>query len=577
VPSVAIANAPSAPTLPSAPWLEPALSAPDDLLPHDHVPTFGSSFLPVVAEHDSALVETSFGAFVLRAKSGIHGPYSLGPRVFVAFGADGAAYVVRPSGRLLRATLSDDGGLGPFEPGGLVDGVTQWRVGRQVVAAANAEALHLSRDRGATFERATLAADSIAGVFVRSDDLLVVQASATFVSRDGGRSFDKTVSPPPLRQHGDWIYGEDRSCGKAIFVALSGAGRFVEVPSLPGDVPEQGRRWENAARRFAVSSELVLEPVRPMPWPDPRPFPNASKLYAGYPRCQVSSLGSGRITKTVKMIETGHDICPFECEGLGCLHGLRAPPLPPTKTRAYLFHDGLCPAATADVCAKDAPMLTPPHALFVEDTAFHAKSARSVPVPLGCRPRFTAFSAGLVVLPCASTKTTSTLWVATADADFRLEAMLPSSGTLGPDDFEMVSDGTAMLATYGKLVTDSRAWVRRPWAVGVKDAWRDVSRPNAIAFLLRLAGVVDVVVAEPDLGPDAISILEDRPDGVTTAVAHAKIPGDLWCIGRKDGVLVGIRRTAAGYFRRIVFHASGALDEGPLLDGRGRLAPGCGL
>lgn len=574
---MAVATTPPTPPRPSAPWLEPALPAPDGIVPNDRSPTLGD-FAPLVAQHDSALVETSFGAFVLRAKSGIHGPYSLGSRSFLAFGANGTLYLSRPSGRVIRADPAEDGGLGPFELGGLVDGVTQWSVGRHVVAAASAEALHVSRDRGDTFERVSLPESSIAAIFVRSDDLIVVRAAHTFVSRDRGLTFEKTVPTPPLRRHGDWVYGEDASCAKPVLVALSGAGRFVEVPALPADAAEGRLRWENLAQRFEISSQLVLEPVRPMPWPDPRPLPTAAKPYAGYPRCLPGRAGSARKTKAVKMILTGHDIGPFECEGLDCLHGLRAPSLPPTRTRAYLLHDGLCPASSdGGKCARDAPMLTPPHALFVEDAAFHQKTVRSVAVPLGCRPRFAAFSAGLVVLPCASTKTTSTLWVATADADFRLEAMLPSSETLGPDDFEMVSDGTAMLATYGKLVTDSRAWVRRPWAVGVKDAWRDVSRPNAIAFLLRPAGVVDVVVAEPDLGPDAISILEDRPDGVTTAVAHAKIPGDLWCIGRKDGALVGIRRTAAGYFRRIVFHASGAVDEGPLLDGRGRLAPGCGL
>ncbi len=124
----------------------------------------------------------------------------------------------------------------------------------------------------------------------------------------------------------------------------------------------------------------------------------------------------------------------------------------------------------------------------------------------------------------------------------------------------MAADGTTMLAHYGE---GSRAYVRAPVAIGA-NAWRDVSRAGAVSYALRAGGVVDVVLGDGDL----LTLIEDTPTGKREVLIRVPI-GDLWCLGHKNGRIVGIRRKPAGSFERIVIEQTGVTVDGAVLDGSG--------
>ncbi len=557
--------------LSSAPWLEPPLPLPahDDPITAIGPPDLTPREILAVAP-EAVLVQTDHGVFLVTEGSGIDGPYDLGTWSAVGFGGS-TLFVVRPTGRVLRAPLLANGGLGAFALGGLVDGATQWAFGAPWMAAVVGDGVFVSRDEGLTFERRTVDDGPVRSVFVGLDGLLVVQARRSWVSRDGGKTFALPLATPPLHQHGAWIYGSDASCTSERWVALGGDGRFHRVPGPPpATTAEESRRRAIAlAARFALDTLAKPRPAAAMPWPGRLP-PPPGPLYEGYPLCAGKPpVGTGRKTKTVQTIVVGTEESPAPCAGLACARVLRAPIR--SRTSAALLGDGLC--ADPKDCVAAAPWQLPPHLLFAQRGPFHVSSVATTAVPLGCRPGWVASSGGLVVLACRSTQHLTTLWTADATRELRLEASL-ALGEVGPDDLQMVEDGSALLAAYGVAPTDAHAWVRRPVAVGVEHAFREVTRPGGVAYLLQPAAQVDVVVAEAD---GSFSIVVDAPDGATRVVAGARLAGDLFCVGRKDGRHVGLRRTPTGGFRRLRFRADGVDDDGIALDGSGRLSPSCGL
>lgn len=124
----------------------------------------------------------------------------------------------------------------------------------------------------------------------------------------------------------------------------------------------------------------------------------------------------------------------------------------------------------------------------------------------------------------------------------------------------MLYDGTAMLTAYGAPdIPMARAWVRQPVDIGAEDAWREVTRLHAGGYLLRDAGVVDVVVAEPSRGDDVFTLVEDAPGKPPRELlAHVSAGGELWCVGHSDKGITGLRRTRDGQFETVLFTQGGA-------------------
>jgi hypothetical protein len=207
-----------------------------------------------------------------------------------------------------------------------------------------------------------------------------------------------------------------------------------------------------------------------------------------------------------------------------------------TRTSAFLLHDGLHAGET---------IVRRPHLLFMDDDIKRLeRSVRTVSAPATCTPKNVSFRGGLVVLQCAN----GAVHAATSDGAFQHEADFEAPFEVG--DFEMIDDATAMYASY-PVDGKARAWVRAPVPLGA-NAWRSVSRSDAVAYVLRDGGVVDVVIREGDY---TFSLLTDAPGQIPTMpLAHITIGGDLWCLGRADGRYVGLVRNERLTFDRVVLH-----------------------
>jgi hypothetical protein len=151
-----------------------------------------------------------------------------------------------------------------------------------------------------------------------------------------------------------------------------------------------------------------------------------------------------------------------------------------------------------------------------------------------------------------------------SSSEARWAESFPTAGEIALDDFEMAADGTAMFAKYRE---NTRAFVRSPVALGA-NAWRDVSHAGTVSYALCTGGAVDVILGDGDL----LTLTEDTPTGKHTLLTRVPI-GDLWCLGHKDGRVVGIRRMPAGTFERIVIEKEGVTVDSPVLDGSGAADP----
>ncbi|GAC1352615.1 MAG: hypothetical protein NVSMB1_17250 [Polyangiales bacterium] len=552
------------------------------------IPDFGTVRHVAEGPHTS-IVESAFGYFVVHARDGVTGPYASPvddqhlEAIFID--ADDSVYIADRRGALFQASYRAALGLSPFKQVGFLPSARHWSAGARVVAATSGTEVFVSTDHGATFgASAPRTGEDVAALIVRFDDTLVTQTRgaaglSTFLSHDRGASWTASTRVPPIDMVGAWIFGDDESCGSlaATWAVLARDGRtwVMQSPMMWSAIADRVHRVK---RVLSASAELVAfaEGLVPSSM-DPRPPLETRPAYPGYPMCEVAS-GSRRRSKQVKMLESGAEVSGAEeCEGVECIWATRSARLPPTKTRGYLLHDGLChPSdATGEACRDGVSLVRAPHLLLTKDPSLlRQPTVWAIPLPTACTPRFTAFSSGLIVLLCQDTPASSRIYTMTAEGRWHSEGTLPIDARVSDADFEMTTDGTAMLAWYAKDRVQSKAWVRAPWDVGATSVWREVSRPNAVVYALREGGSVDIVDAEPSAGPHSLSLLEDTPHRSPTAIlSHVHLEGDLWCIGRIGSQIVGILRTTSGSFLRVAFEHGAARTEGVLTDGRDHLDP----
>lgn len=544
-------------------------------------PRFGAVEV-LVAGQRAALTSTAHGIFIVDAVDGISGPYDLEGYESAAF-TKSSLFVGFDRGVERWRRLAGGGWSAP-EPINAPKGTTGWAAGASVLAGRLGANVVVSRDDGVTFTKSTVhGKENVTRIWVRGDDVIVAQtaAGATFTSLNHGQSFARTVHVDHVEQLGDWIFGSDRTCkGELLIAALARDGRtWVQVSDYPS--PSGRSRERDLESLFMATPELVALPPLRMPWADELVLPvETLPKFPGSPLCPGVARGSARRTKAARLLEEGEDIeGASDCSGVECVAQMRPGAMATTKTRAFLLHDALCEGKLGGACAPNAKLTRLPHAVFVTDSTNvpgAVREVRAVAVPKSCVPRFVAFAGGLVTLVCGGKG--PTLFVATHEGTWRAEGSFAFPDELLSRGFEMLADGTATLTAYGS--SPRRQWVRRPVELGVADPWRDVSRAGAVAYLPRFGGAVDVIVAEPTLGEDVFTLVEDAPGSeARTVVAHVKVGGDLWCLGRKADRLVGLRRKPSGGFQRFVVVEGKTVFDGVVLDGRGRTDPtgACGF
>lgn len=552
--------------LPIAPWLEPPLGNRRDW--RDPEVAFGDRAqgyrgLPVRYPAPRGLLAVNErlaifeGLFVLHARHGLSGPYPGPPLQRAVFAFGEVVYVATRDGELHRAHADARVGMGAFEHVADLRVASRWAAGSRRIAASGDTRVFVSDDGGVTFQtHEPRPDDDVTALFVRHDDVIVVQTSAgASASRDGGKSWSSPTPVTSLERVGEWIFALDNSCaGAPEWAVLSADGRtWVREAPRRDDELAQPRRGLTRALEF--SPTLVAHASLPSETPlEPAPPSATRPRYAGYPLC--NPIHSGRRPKTVRMIAAGVDLAPLpDCTGAECLRGSRTVPPPPTRTEAYLYHDGLCDPRDAvdERCRDGAPLTRSPHAALLSVAASGAvNSERSVGLPVGCHPSFVTFASGLALLACRAGAGRS-IYATDADGVWASESSLAIDEAFGPRDLEMALDGTAMLAVYPSA-GPSRAWVRVPVAIGAPGAWREITRASAVDYVLSTRGEALVITSERGAAKDTISIELDSPGRSPRVVlAHVPLDGDLWCVGRNGEDIVGLLRTARGTFERVVF------------------------
>lgn len=562
-------------------WLEPLLEWPPVFVDQNWNGIFDPpARLPTVlatGAHAALVRGGSLGFFVEDETRGFTGPYAFGDVASAAIGATGSLYLARTDGLLYRSDRKADGTwtsatlIGPFPT------PKHWIAAGPLLAGYEGREVFVSSDQGASWMKRPLDAE-VVGLWGRPDGVLVLQLAAapgtrTRVSSDGGRTWGTSVRIDHIRQLGGWIYGNGcDGAGQLRSTALAADGRTWVYVTDPWPSGSQRTFW--LYERFRFSPEMAASPPRQGPWADDVSAPSASlPPFTGAKDCPKRA---PRVVRVNEQPETTSAAEPA-CSGVACLKSWRATPPYPTRTSAYLLHDGLCVASPDDgECPPGYLLSRPPHLAIVNDATVprgESRTLRLVDVPAGCKPRFVTFGAGLIVVPCVGAvgnSHTSTVYTAAADGRWYNEGNLPIDETAQASDFEMRADGTAMFAVYGGNERGARAWVRAPLDAGAQNAWRDVSMPRAAGYTLRDRGTVEVVIAEPERGPDAFSLIESRRDGQTRVIlAHAAAGGDLWCIGSRGKEVLGLRK-ASGRFETVAITGNGATVTGTPSDSLAR-------
>jgi hypothetical protein len=521
----------------------------------------------ITAKQQTALVASTLGVFVLHARAGLWGPYPWRLDA-VDLGANGDVYGVEAGGMIVRARRLASGGWSSLEPIASVRRIDDLAAGTELLVVIEDRFVHVSTDGGQTFTKRTPPVSGrILDVTVRSDDVIVIETKGSvLVSNDRGVSFKETTHVHDFHRMGDWIYVEDRTCPEPVTAVLARDGKtWVRVPL---DVTAMARERRRILElRFTDASTPLVTPAARMPWADDLALP-AETLppYEGHPLCAGPAHPRPPPHERVTLVEP---VKYVTCRGADCILTRRAD-WPRTRTQLGLLGDAICEGTHA--CNEPLRIVEPPHALLLDLATMKTKLLRMPPTCAS--PRFVASSRGLGVLACDAPGERLSIFTVRRGGDFVFETVLDDARRLNDYDLRMAPDGTVLFAVEGE---PSRAWVREPLAIGATSAWRDVARPGALTYRVGNEGHVDVILTEPQLGPDVITVVADAP-GVEkrVEVEKAAVGGDLLCIGRKDGAVVGVR-VRHGIYERIVFGSRAVLTAEPSEhDGVSDLTGACG-
>lgn len=485
-----------------APWLESAL--PEDTVP---VP-FGGSIV-AIGEH-TALAGAPPATVAVDAKQGVLGRIAIpAGTMWVGLGTRDQVIAATDSGTVSRADSPSDAIAGRFSGAASVPGARLWTAAPGLVVAATADRVFVSTDDATTFvETPFRASDPVQEIHARFDGVIVVRVgeersplkSKTLISRDRGRSWTTSAYQPyRIEQLGSWISEGSSEC--SAHVAKDGAWRI----SARDVYPRIKARFEEWPVGF--TSDLPRYRELLPPWTAIEAIPSSDEGPVSTHPCRSAS-GPPPAPPPDSFAATSECL---SCTGPACL---REPSVPETATSFALLDDGVCEQQGGD-CTS--PPIRQPHAAVFDQT-----SATVLALPDGCDPARIVSARGLGLLLCHAAGGVTVFAIDRQHRWEREEVMAETSPRAL--QLSIADDGTIALSRACKAEDRCRAWVRRPLAVGAKNAWSTIEHAGFVGFrALGRGRVMGIEVASRgDLVDVTLSSVDEgglTPLGSTTAEA----------------------------------------------------------
>ncbi|MFO0756542.1 MAG: hypothetical protein U0359_08635 [Byssovorax sp.] len=537
-----------------APWLERA-SAPFELW--EQSPPAGGIIRmrnPILGDTHAVAIEP--GVIILECRVGMlaitrDGVRGLVPKDlrFVGITATGEVYAETSARAPLSAPSVDALVAGKTTPLTTVSRIFD-AAGNYVVALQDG-ALVRSSDAGKTFSPLAVKG-TVDRALVRADGVVLASitgASPTTtwftVSAKGKALPVRRALVKPMRW-GGYIFdelsrdGDDEADAKITLTRDGTPESFAHVrfpdevkgaefisfhPLFLGAPTENTRSWEG--------DKLVSAPKKPKA---PKANANADRLamiLASSDMAVLGSLSGNGVPANVigGVIGTGGGGSrvaggpTLRCQGLKCI-GMHRPLLPPrdgSTLVARFFDDGLCKGPVSGSCVP-GPLLRPPTiGLFQRDT----RALTFQPTPASCEPVSLESMRGLVVLDCKNER-----WTSDGKGPFAREMTLDPAQQ-GSFRHATSEDGTMLIEMeHQKEIVG--AVVRAPVAPGASGAFRTVTRPGAVAYVVLNGGAVLVAISS-DAG-DKLTLTIDAPEGKTELVSNVPVARAVRAIRLNEGV-----------------------------------------
>lgn len=434
-----------------------------------------------VAGHQFGIVSTSSGAFVVDQR-GVFGPI-LAPGAEPVVAAmpirrDGAVLVLTATGKLhetatLASALRGEG----YVQRGVLFAPVAFDAAEDVVVLAEARAVHVSLDAGASFARVELPVDqSVAEVFARADGVVVVVARATnddakrtvLVSRRASKLAPSTYQAHDLARRGGVIHTR---WGCAAALTADGSTWWAPHWMRTGAcTPLAQRKPKSTARGEQAVLDDEDDPLGVAPyaipflrltrWPSPKPptlqptptVPATPKLAPPGQR----AVGPSPETGVLGGLGYGgggggrlEGVGSTSCAGATCLSHAPFPLQVPGRHELWAFDDAVCeakdvtpvaPGARWNRCAAGA-VASRSASLAVLD---HTTGAlRTVGLPPDCRHEAWLQSRSLMLVPCVRRDGTS-LELVTPDG--RATTLWRALGGPSPKLVDVSDDGTVVVS-----------------------------------------------------------------------------------------------------------------------------------
>lgn len=468
----------------------------------------------------ATLFLTDRGLFAADA-TGVSGPLAEpGERVAFAalVGRADEVWLLTESGRSFRAASVQAALDGRYQPGPALADATAVDASEDVVAVATGDRVHISTDRGLTFQAHTpKRRQLVTQVLARRDAVVVAVtkgpqgAEETWI-KPAKRPFTRSsYQPSELRRSGSLIYTRTR-CDAAL--GEDGrtwyAPRWHKRPGAPPPPPTS-----NDLEDLDISCVGCTEPV-----PEPEPFGLAQfdELELGLsrelrlrpqpnPTTPIHPLAPDSIparkravgpevTCNDPQLSSVFGTLPSSgaepCQGARCLINARVPAR--GSDRVMSFTDGYCRRITSQTepfgqrrCKDHASPMRPPTLALIDP---QSGAVRALRPPSLCPFRALLADRGLAWLPCEDAQGTRLVGVSPSGA-LTQEGVLPVA--VGAGQLVVGGDGTAVLRTEA-----GRYFARAPGALGGGSRFRPLARDIVFALPWERGGTLSVLAGSDD-------------------------------------------------------------------------------